>query len=99
MAVDNTKILTAEQEQQLRQPIDAYVGEIQAKIDALRANGTDKVIELQSSLDDLKRDRIYTQEERPPSGPSTPRSWRRPRRWRPRTRPRCPSSSPRRRAI
>ena len=64
MAVDNTKILTAEQEQQLRQPIDAYVGEIQAKIDALRANGTDKVIELQSSLDDLKRDRIYTQEEK-----------------------------------
>src|SRR5699024_8277835 len=41
-----------------------YVGEIQAKIDALRANGTDKVIELQSSLDDLKRDRIYTQEEK-----------------------------------
>ena len=64
MAADKTKILTAEQERQLRQPIDAYVGGIQEKIDALRANGTSRVVELQSSLDDLKRDRIYTQEEK-----------------------------------
>ena len=64
MTTDNTKILTAEQESQLRQPIDDYVGGIQAKIDALRADGTDKVIELLDSIDTLKRDKIYTQQEK-----------------------------------
>ena len=64
MAADQTKILTAEQEAKLRQPIDDYVGGIQAKIDALRADGTDKVMEYQSALEDLKRDRIYTAEEK-----------------------------------
>ena len=64
MVAENTKILTAEQEAQLRQPIDEYVGKIQEQINALREDGTDKVIELQSSLDNLKRDRIYTQQEK-----------------------------------
>ena len=64
MATENTKILTAEQEQQLRQPIDEYVGGIQANIDALRKDGTDQVVEIQSSMDSLKRDRIYTQQEK-----------------------------------
>lgn len=64
MATENTKILTAEQEQQLRQPIDEYVGGIQAKIDTLRKDGTDQVVEIQSSMDSLKRDRIYTQQEK-----------------------------------
>ena len=61
---DNTKILTAEQEAQLRKPIDEYVGGIQAKIDALRKDGTDRVIDIQSGLDSLKRDRIYTAQEK-----------------------------------
>ena len=64
MVTENTKILTAEQEAKLLQPIDEYVGDIQAKINELRADGTDKVIEIQSSIDNLKRDRIYTQEEK-----------------------------------
>ena len=64
MVAENTKILTAEQEAQLRQPIDEYIGGIQEQINALRAEGTDKVVELQSSLDNLKRDRIYTQQEK-----------------------------------
>lgn len=63
MATEN-KILTAEQELKLRQPIDDYVGGIQAKIDALRVDGTDRVIDIQSSLDNLKRDRIYTAQEK-----------------------------------
>lgn len=63
MATEN-KILTAEQELKLRQPIDDYVGGIQAKIDALREDGTDRVIDIQSSLDNLKRDRIYTAQEK-----------------------------------
>ena len=61
---DRTKILSAEQESKLRQPIDEYVGGIQEKIDALRKDGTDRVIDIQSSLDNLKRDRIYTAQEK-----------------------------------
>lgn len=64
MAPVKTNILTAEQEDKLRQSIDEYVGSIQAKIDALRADGTDKVLEVQSNLDSLKRDRIYTKQEK-----------------------------------
>ena len=64
MVTENTKILTAEQEAELLQPIDKYVGDIQAKINDLREDGTDRVIEIQSALDNLKRDRIYTQEEK-----------------------------------
>ena len=64
MAPVKTNILTAEQEDKLRQSIDEYVGSIQAKIDAIRADGTDKVLEIQSNLDSLKRDRIYTQQEK-----------------------------------
>ena len=60
MVANNSKILTAEQEEKLRQPIDEYVGKIQAQIDALRADGTDKVIDIQNSIDSLKRDKIYT---------------------------------------
>ncbi len=64
MAPVKTNILTAEQEDKLRQSIDEYVGSIQAKIDALRADGTDKVLEIQGNLDSLKRDRIYTKQEK-----------------------------------
>lgn len=61
---DQTKILTAEQEKKLRQPIDDYVGGIQEQINALRKDGTDRVIDTQSALDNLKRDRIYTAQEK-----------------------------------
>jgi len=64
MATDNTKILTADQEAELRKPIDEYVGGIQEQINALRKDGTDKVIDIQSALDNLKRDRIYTAQEK-----------------------------------
>ena len=61
---DQTKILTAEQERELRRPIDDYVGGIQEQINALRKDGTDQVIDIQSALDSLKRDRIYTAQEK-----------------------------------
>lgn len=64
MATENTKILTAEQESELRRPIDEYVGSIQEQINALRKDGTDRVIDIQSALDSLKRDRIYTPQEK-----------------------------------
>ncbi len=60
----NTTILTAEQELQLRKPIDDYVGKIQSQINELRVDGTDKVVSIQSNLDNLKRDRIYTAQEK-----------------------------------
>lgn len=64
MAVENSKILTAEQEMKLRQPIEDYVGKIQERIDSLRADGTDKVLSLQNDMDVVKKDRIFTKEEK-----------------------------------
>ena len=49
----NSKILTAEQEKTLRQPIEEYVGKIQKEIDELRKDGTAKVIMYQSSIDNV----------------------------------------------
>lgn len=64
MANGNNKILTAEQEEKLRQPIEDYVGKIQDKIDDLRVDGTDKVISLQNNIESTKRDRSITKEEK-----------------------------------
>mgnify|MGYP000685936797 CR=1 FL=1 len=64
MAKGNNGTLTAEQEMQLRQPIEDYVGEIQKKIDSLREDGTNRVVTLQNSIDATKRDRSLTKEER-----------------------------------
>ena len=36
-------ILSVDEEQKLLKPIDEYVGKIQKQIDALRADGSDKV--------------------------------------------------------
>lgn len=63
-ATQTSKILSAEQEAQLRKPIDEYVGKIQAQIDELRADGTEKIVNIQNDLDNLKRDRIYTAQEK-----------------------------------
>ena len=63
MANEN-KILTQEQEEQLRQPIDQYVGNIQKQIDELRHDGTDRVIAYQNSIDVTKRDKTLTAGER-----------------------------------
>lgn len=64
MTAINTKILSVEQELELRRPIDEHVGAIQEKIDALRVDGTDKVIEIQDKIDGLKNDKIYTKQEK-----------------------------------
>ena len=57
-ATQTSKILSAEQEAKLRLPIDEYVGNIQAQIDELRTDGTEKAVNIQNELDNLKRDRI-----------------------------------------
>ena len=64
MANGNSKILTVEQEMELRKPIEDYVGKIQEKIDSLRVDGTDKVIALQSAIDSIKKDKSLTSGER-----------------------------------
>ena len=64
MANENNKILTADQEAKLRQPIDDYVGKIQKEIDGLRADGTEKVVALQNKIDGLKRDRSISKSEK-----------------------------------
>lgn len=64
MANGNSAILTAEQEMKLRRPIEDYVGKIQAKIDSLRADGTDKVLSLQNHIDRVKKDRSLTSHEK-----------------------------------
>ena len=60
----NSKILTAEQERALRQPIDEYVGGIQKEIDALRKDGTTKVVECQSAIAGIKRDKTLSKGEK-----------------------------------
>lgn len=64
MANGNSTILSAEQEMKLRQPIEDYVGKLQAKIDSLRADGTDKILSLQNDMDRIKRDRSLTKQEK-----------------------------------
>lgn len=60
----NLTILSADEELALRQPIDDYIGGIQAKIDALRADGTSKAVAIQSKIDATKRDKALTKDER-----------------------------------
>ena len=59
----NGKILSIDEETKLLQPIDEYVSAIQRKIDALRADGTTKMVALQSSIDNTKNDRVLTKGE------------------------------------
>ena len=60
----NDRLLTAEQEMKLRQPIDDYIGKIQAQIDGLRKDGTDQVVAIQNTIDGVKRDRSLTKGEK-----------------------------------
>lgn len=57
-------ILTLEEEEKLRQPIDEHVAAIQEKINALRKDGTDVVIEMENHIQLVKEDKNYTKEER-----------------------------------
>ena len=63
MATTAGKILTVEEETKLLQPIDEYVSGIQKKIDALRLDGTTKVVDLQSSIDATRGDKVLTKAE------------------------------------
>lgn len=90
-ATQTSKILSAEQEAKLRQPIDEYVGKIQAQIDELRTDGTEKAVNIQNELDNLKRDRIYTAQEKTERETKLKLNWQRPRQLKKKTRARSTS--------
>ena len=62
--VKNEMILSYEEEQKLLEPIDSYVGAIQEQINALRADGTDKVTALNNHIAIIKENANYTKEEK-----------------------------------
>lgn len=64
MAASSGNILSVEDETKLIQPIDEHVSNIQKKIDELRADGTSRVVSLQSSIDIAKNDHVLTKTER-----------------------------------
>lgn len=59
----NGTVLTAEDEAKLLKPIDDRLADIQAKIDALRVDGPNKVVSLQSSIDATKTDKLLSKGE------------------------------------
>ena len=63
MAIDK-RILSIEEEQQLLAPIDAHVGGIQEKINALRRDGTDKVVALTNHMAIVRENANYTKGEK-----------------------------------
>ena len=64
MADIKGKILTAEEEQGLLKPIDEFVGGIQEKINALRADGTDRVTSLTNHIAIIRENANYTKAEK-----------------------------------
>ena len=64
MANENGTILSVQQEQELLAPIEAYVGGIQEKINALRVDGTDKVTALTNHIAIVKENANHTKAEK-----------------------------------
>ena len=64
MATEKGKVLSIEEEQKLLAPIDEYVGKIQAQIDDLRVDGTDKVTALTNHIAIVKENANYTKGEK-----------------------------------
>ena len=62
--VNTDKILSFEEEQKLLESIDSYVGAIQEQINALRADGTDKVTYLTNHIAVIKENANYSKEEK-----------------------------------
>ena len=64
MSNENSRILTAEQEKDLLQPIKVHINGIQQEINKLRVDGTDKIIDLQNQIDEIKMDRILSKKDK-----------------------------------
>ena len=61
---ENNVIISAEEEAKLLKPIDEYVGKIQAQIDELRVDGSDKVRSLKNHIAIAKEDKNLSKEEK-----------------------------------
>ena len=61
---DKSMILSADAEEKLLKPIDEYVGKIQAQIDELRVDGSDKVRSLKNHIAIAKEDKNLSKEEK-----------------------------------
>ena len=61
---DKNMILSADAEEKLLKPIDVYVGKIQAQIDELRVDGSDKVRSLKNHIAIAKEDKNLSKEEK-----------------------------------
>ena len=57
LGTEKDAVMHAEEEAKLLAPIRAHVGEIQAKIDALRKDGSDQVQKLKNRIQLLKEDK------------------------------------------
>ena len=64
METKNSIILSAAEEQQLLAPINETIGGLQKKINALRLEGTDKVVSLTNHMAIVKENANYTKEEK-----------------------------------
>ena len=60
----NNNILSHEEEMQLLAPIDEHIGDIQRQINALREDGTDKVISLTNHMAIIRENANYTKLEK-----------------------------------
>ena len=61
---DKNMILSADAQEKLLKPIDEYVGKIQAQIDELRVDGSDKVRSLKNHIAIAKEDKNLSKEEK-----------------------------------
>ena len=61
---DKNMILSADAEEKLIKPIDEYVGKIQAQIDELRVDGSDKVRSLKNHIAIAKEDKNLSKDEK-----------------------------------
>ena len=61
---NDIRCLSIEDEAKLLAPIDEYIGKIQAQIDALRVDGSDRVQALKTHIALTKEDKNYTKQER-----------------------------------
>ena len=61
---DKNMIISADAEEKLLKPINEYVGKIQAQIDELRVDGSDKVRSLKNHIDIAKEDKNLSKEEK-----------------------------------
>lgn len=61
---DNSAMLSVHEKQELLKPIDEYVGKIQAQIDALRVDGSDRVNDLKNQIALAKENKNLSKEDR-----------------------------------